>query len=395
MARRTLSDKGVQALKPRLKRYAYPDPQLACHYVRVTPNAVKTYCVVTRDPNGTQRWVTTGRCDAVGIADARIRARDILSRVRAGKPPIEPRAETFAAVAANWIKRHVEPNGLRSAREVIRLLNRHILPKWKDREFISLRRSDVAALLDHIEDNVSARQADACLTIVRSIGNWFAIRNDNYQPPFIRGMRRQSPHAQARARVLSDDELRKIWIAAETSGAFGAVVQLALLTAQRREKIVSMRWSELSEDCGEWSISKAPREKENAGVLLLPPIAQAIIAKRPRLNSDYVFVGRADNPISGFSQCKRRLDEASGVTGWRLHDLRRTARSLMSRAGVLSEHAERVMGHTIAGVESIYDRFEYRNEKRDALRKLAALIKSIIDPLEGQNVLQLTKRKRR
>jgi len=83
-------------------------------------------------------------------------------------------------------------------------------------------------------------------------------------------------------------------------------------------------------------------------------------------------------PFSGFSQAKSRLDEASGVTGWRLHDIRRTSRTLMSRAGVRSTWAEQALGHVIPGVEGVYDQHDYAQEKKKALDDLAKAIDSIL-----------------
>jgi integrase len=376
-ARKTLSNRGVAALKPRAQRYAFPDPELRGHYVRITPSGGKSFATVAR-ANGKQVWTTIGAADAMTIEDAREQAREILKRVRAGLPAVEVKGETFDVVTNNWLKRHAEAKGLRSLSKIKMLLDSHVRPAWGDREFVLLRRSDVAALLDEVEDDHSPRQADAVLTLIRSIMNWFATRHDDYQPPIVRGMRRQSPHATARARVLSDEELRAIWTKAESAGAFGAVVRLCLLTAQRRAKVISMQWSEI--EGSEWTIPRAPREKENAGVLVLPNAALAIVEAQPELGSNpFVFAGRGNNgPINGMSKSKARLDKASGVTGWRLHDLRRTARSLLSRAGVRPDIAERVMGHAIGGVEGIYDRHEYKAEKADALQRLAAVIDDII-----------------
>jgi integrase len=290
------------------------------------------------------------------------------------------RGETFGDVATNWLKRHVVAKGLRSRPEIERLLARHVLPLWENREFVSIRRTDVAALLDEVEDNHGARQADYVLNITRGLMNWYATRHDDYGPPIVRGMRRQSPHAQKRARTLDDDEIRKIWKQAEASGVYGAIVQFALLTGQRRAKIVTLRWNDISTD-GEWIIPKEPREKDTAGTLMLPKRALAIMQAQPRLVSNpYVFAGRGDSPVNGFSKSKARFDKACGVTGWRIHDLRRTSRSLLSRAGVRPDIAERVMGHAIAGVEGVYDRHSYRDEKAEALRKLAALIEGIVHP---------------
>jgi integrase len=391
--RKSLTDKGVAALKPRADRYAFPDPELRGHYVRVQPGGAKSFVTVTRSPNGKQLWTTIGAADAMSIDEARGRAREAIQRVRAGLAAIAVRGETFGAVAANWLKRHVAANGLRSRPEIERLLARHILPIWREREFTSIRRSDVASLLDEVEDDHGARQADYCLNITRALMNWYATRHDDYSPPIVRGMRRQSPHAQARARILDDTEIRKIWKQAEAGGSYGGIIRLALLTAQRRAKIITLRWADIS-DAGEWTIPKAPREKDNAGTLPLPEAAIAIIRAQPKLGDNpYVFAGRSEGPVNGFSKCKARFDKACGVSGWTLHDCRRSARSLMSRAGVRPDIAERVMGHAIGGVEGIYDRHSYRDEKADALAQLAALIDGIVTPRD--NVLPMAKRRKR
>ena len=226
-------------------------------------------------------------------------------------------------------------------------------------------------------------------TITAHAMGWFATRHDDYQPPIIKGMRRQNPKEQVRERILADDELRAIWLAAEANGTFGAFVRVALLTAQRRAKVMTMRWADISDD-GEWTIPQEKREKDSAGSLLLPPVALDITRTQPRLGKNpFVFASaRTDGPINGLAMMKRDFDaRLSGIAHWTVHDLRRTARSLMSRAGVSPDHAERVMGHALPGVEGIYNRHAYRDEKADALRALAALINSIVNPHD--NVLPL------
>jgi integrase len=394
--RRTLSDRAVAALRPMAQRYAMPDPELRGHYVRVTPSGAKSFVTVARSPDGRQVWTTLGPCDVMSIAEARERARETIRRVRAGMPALEAKAETFGDVAQNWIRRHVEPNGLRSRKQIEQLLANHVLPLWRDREFISIRRSDVAALLDDVEDNHSPRQADAVLTVVRSIMNWFATRHDDYTPPIVRGMRRQSPHAQARARILSDNEIKALWSAADAAGTFGAIVKMCLLTGQRRSKVAGMRWTDLSID-GEWKIPKEPREKDTAGTILLPEMAVAIIRGQHRLGENpYVFAGRGSGTWGGWSKSKARLDAAlpPGTPTWVLHDLRRTARSLLSRCGVRPDIAERVLGHAVQGVEGIYDRHSYDAEKADALRRLAGLIQQIVGSPQD-NVVAMKRGKRR
>jgi integrase len=169
-----------------------------------------------------------------------------------------------------------------------------------------------------------------------------------------------------------------IWKQAEANGQFGAIIRLLLLTGQRREKVNSMKLADVVD--GIWTIATAEREKGNAGSLALPAQALGIIEAQPRIGENpYVFAGRG-NGCYDISQSKRPFDaKLPKMPHWTLHDLRRTARSLMSRAGVRPDIAERVMGHAIAGVEGVYDRHSYREEKADALRRLAALVDDIIN----------------
>jgi integrase len=390
--RKSLTDRGVAALKPRAQRYAFPDPELIGHYVRVMPSGRKSFAAVAR-ANGRQVWTSIGATDVMSIGEARERARTMLKRVRAGLPAVEPPSESFGAVAANWTKRHVAANGLRSHKQIARLLGVHVLPRWSNRPFLEIKRSDVAALLDHVEDNFGARQADLVLTIVRSIMNWQAARHDDYNPPVVRGMRRQDPKAHSRARILDDTELRRIWNAAESAGRFGAILRLCLLTAQRRTVVATMRWEDLFGD--KWTIPQMPREKENAGLLQLPQAALEIIRAQPQLaGNPYVFGMRQDKPFSGFGATKAKFDEElPGLEPWVIHDLRRTARSLMARAGIRPDIAERVLGHSIGGVEGVYDRHSYKAEKAAALERLAALILSIVHDRSADVLPMQRKRK--
>jgi integrase len=280
--------------------------------------------------------------------------------------------------------------------QIKRLLNTHVMPVWGDRPFVGIRRSDVASLLDAIEDKHGARQADLVLTIVRSIMNWHATRHDDYNPPIVRGMRRQNPKDTERERVLTDDELRVIWKAAEASGNFGAIIRMLLLTAQRRTKVANMKWSELSDDLYAWKVPQEAREKGAGGTLVLPEAACAIIAAQPRLTRNtHVFVGRGGGGFSGFGASKVAFDAKlpSITERWTLHDLRRTARSLLARAGVVPHVAERVLGHAMGGVGGIYDRHRYDAEKADALARLAAMIGDIVNP-RLDKVVALRRRRR-
>ena len=127
-----------------------------------------------------------------------------------------------------------------------------------------------------------------------------------------------------------------------------------------------------------WTIASARREKGNPGTLRLPAVAMKIIAQQPRLaGNPYVFAASTDGPLSGFSNRHNAFKALCKVDGWTLHDLRRTARSLLSRTNVRPDIAERVLGHAVGGVTAIYDRHQYRDEVADALKQLARLIRPL------------------
>ena len=230
--------------------------------------------------------------------------------------------------------------------------------------------------------------ADGVLATLRSIMNWYATRDSDYNSPIVKGMRRdpRSARERARQRILNDDEIRALWKAAEISGPFGAIVRLLLLTGQRREKVASAKWSDIKD--GVWTIATEKREKGNAGSLRLPSIAVEIIAAQDEIvGNPFVFPGnerkrqhktadRSQLPcFNSWSKSKIEFDVRlpADMPSWTLHDLRRTARSLMSRAGIPRDHAERVLGHAIAGVEGVYDRHAYEDEKAAALAQLSQL----------------------
>ena len=167
------------------------------------------------------------------------------------------------------------------------------------------------------------------------------------------------------------------------------MVQYILLTATRRNEAARMCREELTG--ADWLIPGSRHKSKRDFLLPVPSTALAVIAKVPVIgrhkDDGFVFTTDGKRPLSGFSKFKREFDKASGITGWTIHDLRRTARSLMSRAGVAPDHAERALGHVIPGIRGTYDLHEFRDEKRRALEALAAQIDRILDPQD--NVVEL------
>ncbi len=396
--RRTLNDKQVAELPRKLRPYFFADPEMIKHGVRVRRSG-STYTVITRDVYGKQKWISIGSTSEMKIETARDRAREVLARMKDGKPPHEappPKPDSVETIAEGWLKRHVEKNQHISAAETRRIVEKYILPLWRDRVFVEISRNDIALLLDNIEDTSGPAMADSVLATLRSISTWVQGRNADYRPPFVKKMQRVDPKNRKRKRMLNDDELRAVWHAAAQAGAFGAVVKLLLLSAQRRAKVISLKWDDISPD-GMWTIRSAPREKGTAEFLKLPAEAIEIIKSQPRFaGNEFIFAGSNGGARGfNFSRQKANFDKACGVQGWVLHDLRRTARSLMSRAGVISEVAERVLGHAVPELEKTYNQHAFDDEKEMALAKLATLVERIVDPPKGDNVVAIDEAKGR
>jgi integrase len=374
--RRGLSAKQLAALPRRSVRYTIGDPETRGLYLRIPPAGPINFTVIVKK-NLQQTWESIGTTDDLTIEDARDRARAVIRRIKSGEPAPTP-PQSVAAVARTWLARYVDKNALRTAYEYRRIVEHYIVPHLGDRDFIRLRRSDIVAFLDLIEDRHGAHQADAVLAMLRSIAGWVQSRSDDYMPPFSRGMRRVPAHQRQRSRVLSDNELRAVWQAADDAGLLGDVIKLLLLTAQRREKIYTLKWSDIAD--GVWTMPHVIGEKGVGGRLRLPPLALAIIDNQARI-SDFVF------PHRPAARTKAHFEQRAGVR-FRLHDLRRTSRTLLSRIGVSFDVAEAILGHKAKGVAGVYDRYDRETEKGAALARLAATIQQIVDPVDNVVALE-------
>jgi integrase len=379
------------AAEPGAERTVYWDEGLPGFGLMVTRAGHQSYIVQYRVRRASRRYTINA---VLGLDDARKEARAILGNVARGGDPVAERRKVgdktaLRAVCERYLAR--EGGKLRTTAKRRATLERLIYPKLGALQIEDIRRSDIRGLLDDIEDQRGAAMADQVLALLRRIMNWHAARDDDFVSPIVRGMARRTSEDRERDRILTDDELRTVWNTAENYAApWGVLVKFLLLTACRRTEAAAMTWSELQGDL--WVIPAA-RQKANAEVALpLSTAARGLLNNLPRIEGcDYLFTTDGRRPVSGFSTFKLKFDIACGVKDWRLHDARRTARSLMSRAGVDHDIAERCMGHAIQGVRGDYDRHKYVNEMRAAFEKLAALIGTIIR--QEPNVVPMERRR--
>jgi integrase len=326
--------------------------------------------------------------------------------------------DTFRTVADWYFAKYVEGKRI-TADQIKRTIEKiyEVDPTWPDRKFEDIKRGDVVRLLSKINKDRGPRAADIALVTLRRMMTKHSIGSESYSSVIVPGMAQiESPKDRTRDRFLTDQEIRALFTVADRLGTFGGLLKMCLFTAQRRGKVAEMRFSDIEE--GVWIVPENNRREKGTGERLkLSPPALGIIAAQEKLRTcDYVFPSAAKTGFSAFGKAMHQLEVLRGALEgikvpaldskaykafratphykkwhWIIHDLRRTSRTLMSRAGVLGRIAEKVLGHIVPGVEPVYDRWGYDPERAEALHKLSTLIGEILTPptKSGGNVVAL------
>jgi integrase len=388
-----LTAKYVENVRPDPVRREIADAGCAGLYLLLQPSGHRSWAVRYRI-NGKSKKLTIGSWPEVSLLDARVAAAAARKQVKLGNDPARAmqdakvkadaaKADTVTAICERYLA--LEGRKLRTVDQRVSILRRLVYPALGAMPIDSVRRSDVVRLLDKVETGAGPRMSDVTLATLRRIFHWHETRTDEWRSPIIRGMgSRQNTVEHRRTRVLSDDEIRAVWAATADGSPFASLVRLALLTSARRNEIAGMRWDEIEGDV--WTLPASRSKTKTAITRPLSRTAIALLDGLPRIDGcPFVFTSNGVTPIASFSEPKRKLDLASAVTGWRIHDLRRTARSLLSRCKDVSvDHAERVLGHALPGIRATYDRHTYAEEIHFAVEALAQMIETIIHPPEGE-----------
>lgn len=361
--------------------------------LRITPSGTKTWVMMYR-VDGKQRRLTLGRYPDLSLSDARTEATKHLTTIAKGADPvdvrdaekrdrIEKRSNRLDHVSAEFIERYAKPKN-RSWKETERILNREVIPDWGKRSVADIKRRDVITLIDNISDRAPF-MANRTLSAIRRFFNWCVERDlieinpaSGVKPPAVE---------KSRDRVLTDDEIKAFWTGCDKLGwPFGPAFKLMLTTGQRRDEVACMRWDDLDTENALWTLLREQTKSDRLHEVPLSSLALQILETVPRMG-EHVFTTNGRTSISGFSKAKRELDEASKLTDWRLHDLRRTVASGMARIGIAPHVIEKVLNHAggqISGVAAIYNRHGYSDEKQRALdawaNSLVALWEEECDP---------------
>ena len=367
--RAKLSPKRVDYLKaPGPKRLDVWDTVLQGFGVRVSPAGRKSWFVIVR-VNGCQKRVTIGTYPAISLAEARGEARKIIRDAQLGvlADQHESPALTLGETVPLFIQLYAKPKN-RGWKESERLLGK--FQGLFAKPLGQIARSDIVRVLDGIVASGTPYRANRALAALKKLISWSLDRGMIEVNP-IAGLK--PPHKERpREQVLSDDDLASLMKATDAEGyPFGDAIKLLILTGQRRSEVAEMRWSEVDFERGVWTIPAARSKNGQSHEVPLSSLAVALLKSLPRfLASDWVFTTTGRGPISGFGRLKRRLNGETTTTGWRIHDIRRTAASGMARIGVAPHVIEKVLNHKcgiISGVAAVYNRYAYEQEKRTAL----------------------------
>ena len=368
--------------------------------VRVTAGGGKTY-LAQYSWKGQKRRIPLGSCSALSLAKARDAVRAIMGDVAKGIDPAAERkraiAEARAAAGAlplsalllDWQTLHLAARRPRYAAEAMRALRNAFLRNL-DLPAADLSRATVVKTLDTMARKGSTAMAARTAAYGKAAYGWAVKRGVIEANPFV-----NLPVAptERRERVLSDDELSAIWRATDGPGPFNGIVRFLILIGQRREEVAGMTWAELSGDFSTWTIPASRAKNGATHIVPLSAPAQDLLRKVPRFG-ELVFPGLR-GLFNGFSKAKAVLDAKSGVTDWRLHDLRRTAATGLQRLGVRLEVTEQVLNHIAgsrAGIVGVYQRHDFAAEKRAALEAWGKHVCAIVEGRAAMgNVVTLSK----
>jgi integrase len=385
----------VANVRPRAQRYAVPDGGCRGLYLNIYPTGRKSWSVRYRF-NGITRNLTLD--GFLPLAQARMAATKALADVAQGGDPAAAKLaakatamqrgpDTVALLAEQFIEQHAKrttrENSWRATAGIFRNI---VLPAWGARNVREIRRRDVIEILEGVASDrpVMANRVRAALS---RFFRWLADRDVIAASPCvgIAAPTRETP----RERVLSDAELRRLWLAAEAiGGPAGACIKLLILTGQRRGEIAGLRWSEVD---GDLLVLPIERMKgRQAHIVPLSTQAAAVIASMPRVR-EHVFNAYVGN----FDRIKRDLDAHMGDTPkFVIHDIRRSAASGMARIGVPVAVIEKILAHrsgTFRGVVGVYQKHSFLPEMTSAVQKWG----DHIDRLVGGKPAKVVKLRRR
>jgi integrase len=374
--------------------------------LRIYPSGKKAFVYRYRDPAGVQRVVTLGAYPALTLGDARLKLETLKRDAERGEDPADKvrqqreakrlkfveraGAPTVDDVLNEYLHRHIEPNTREATRtEFKRLVDKELAPRLGSRKAAELTRTAVVAALDDIADKRTAQIADHAAQVLRAAFR-FAVRRGRLEHNPCLELPRYAER-KARERVLSTDEIKALWKTLKTPDGVSKPVALALklllVTGQRRGSLMAARWEHVSGD--RWEIPAEHFKGKRSHTVPLSKLARGLCDELRAITgkTDYLFPSPSlSRPMTAKAPTRALYRLNCEFT---VHDLRRTAATLMAEAGVSRFTIARVLGHSDNTVTAVYDRHGYLDEMRKALDKLAQRLEIIVEKPRTAKVVAL------
>jgi len=390
---KVITHRFVESVRPKAARTEYPDAGCPGLYLIVQPTGTRSWAFRFRH-NGANGKKTLGRADVGGLSLAAARAAAAAHRHRLEREddvtavtPVTPKTaggeDKIETAVASFLELHAyRKTRASTAWATERVFNRIVLPAWRGRTIDSIRKRDVIDLVESVAVSGRGYLANRTLGTCSKFFNWLVARDVLAFSP-VTGI--EKPHEEEiRDRVLTDDELRKLWLACADEDPFGQALRVLITTGARRNEVSQMRRSEVDED-GIWTLPRERSKNRRPHKISLPTQAQTIIAAMPYLaDCDFVFTADGKKPVTGWDKAKVRISARAGIAAdtWRLHDLRRTCASGMQKLGVQVPVIEKALNHisgTFRGIVGVYQQHDYADEVRIALQRWADHVEEIVD----------------
>jgi integrase len=399
--KKNLTHATVAALKaPATGQVDYWDTRKPGFGIRVSPAGTKTWFVMYR-AHGRKKRLKLGRFSLnsefhVSVADARAKAASKLGAVAQGADPAEERARaktepTFGELAELYLERHARAKKRQgSVYQDERMLRADLLPAWGGRKASTISRRDVIALVDEIVARGAPVHANRVLALTSTIFN-FAIGRDLLEVNPAYRIARPTLE-RSRDRRLSDEEIRRLWMALEGEPLkVQAAFKLALLTCARRSELLGMAWTELDLDRGWWTLPADRTKRGEEHRIPLAPTAVSLLRHFEAASKSPIVLsgGRTGRAMTTPQKWMTKIRASAGLEDFVFHDLRRTAASGLSSIGVPRLTISKILNHAEGGVTKVYDRHSYDPEKRAALAKWERHLIEIVTGKPASNVIAL------
>lgn len=388
----------------------YWDPTLPGFGMRVSSGGTRTWVAMYRY-NGIKRRMKIGNCPPKSLADARDEAREALRKAEKGEDPaserkrVKVRMDTVDDLAALYIEQHAKRKK-RSWKKDEQILNREVLPLIGRKRVVDVRRHDVRDVLQPIIDRGAMIRANHTLEVVRKMFNWANEAKDMGLLNPAAGIKKPG-EVTDRSRYLAEAEFQRFWkvLSPEALGQHGvAAFQLIALTLQREMEVLRMRWRDIDWNDTIWTVPADHAKNQLEHVVPLGPFAIRCLRTLRRLagkEDAYVF----QSAITG-EHVRRvflekriiKIRQAAKLVNVTIHDLRRSGTTYLGKLKVPQPIKKKILNHAKrkkGDVTDIYDRFEYLDEKRDALEKWETLLLEMATKKDGHeaskpNVVPIT-----